>query len=60
MEYVLKRHEDGRYVSLPGSEHSYTRSLKGAQKFPTRDAAQRSACENERAVSIAEETGSAQ
>lgn len=50
--YVLQR-QDGKYVSVPGSEHSYTRKLENAQKFSRYVDAFNSRCElNERVVEI--------
>lgn len=54
--FVIKSTEGRGYVALPGSRHSYTRSLKLARKFETREAALRDACvENERVVHVQEE-----
>jgi len=53
--FVLKRTDQGGgYHSRPGSEHSYTRNLEKARIFDTRADAERAACENERALSVAE------
>ena len=48
--WVLVRSEDGKYVSKPGSERSYTTKLENAQTFPTEAAAKANACGNELAV----------
>ena len=50
--YVLKRHEDGKYVALPGSHHSYTTDLRRAQIFPTKEAAEKDKCGNESALTV--------
>ena len=50
--YVLKRNEDGAYVSKPGSNHSYTTRLENAQIFNTKEQAEGSACGNEHAVPV--------
>jgi len=47
MKYVLVR-EDGAYVAPSGSSASYTRALQNARTFPTREAAERERCGNER------------
>lgn len=44
--YVLRR-EDGRYVSWPGAEHSYTRDIYAARLFCSRADAERERCGNE-------------
>lgn len=59
--YVLKRHEDGRYVadmrrSRTGS--SYTRSLEAAKKYRDAEAARGDACGNESPVSVESLLGS--
>lgn len=51
--YLIRRHEDGKFVSLPGSEHSYTKNLKHARKFPTREAAVADGlCGNESVITL--------
>ena len=55
--YVLRRKEDGKYVAKPEitqmTGHSFTRSLVGAQKYETREAAVADSCiENEVPVKI--------
>lgn len=52
MAWVLRRSGDNKFVSLPGQEHSYTRDIALAQKWPTREGAERSKCDNERAVEV--------
>lgn len=42
------------FVSLPGSEKSYTLSIHNARRFPSREAAQRDACGNESVVDLRE------
>ena len=50
--YVLQR-QDGKYVSQPGSEHSYTRKLEEAQRFARYVDAFNSRCPgNERVIEI--------
>jgi len=45
--FVIVRN-DGKYVALPGSHHSYTAKLEDARIFPTRQAADNDRCpENE-------------
>jgi len=56
--YIIKRMDAGRaaYATRPGSQNSYTRDIRGAQRFPTREAAEASGvCGNERVVSIESE-----
>lgn len=44
--YVIKRTDQGRgYVTPPGSAHSYTRDLREARTFTTKEAANRERCE---------------
>jgi len=50
MTYVLRRHEDGKYVAPPGSPKSYVTDLRKARRFPTRAAAEADACGNETAI----------
>ena len=52
--YVIRRNEDGKYVSRPSSEHSYTRRLEDAQAFQSREIAEGNACENEHVMSISD------
>lgn len=52
--YVLMRVPDGAYVAPPGSVSSYTKSFASARTFETKDAAEREACGNERAVRVTE------
>lgn len=47
MKYIIQR-DDGAFVSPPGSERSYTAHLQFARTFPTREAAERECCANER------------
>ena len=54
MAWIIKK-TDGRggYVARPGSASSYTRDLAKAQRFPTREAAERERClENEQVVDL--------
>jgi DNA-binding MarR family transcriptional regulator len=50
--YVLQKHEDGKFVSMPGSHHSYTSDLTKAQVFATEEEAKRDKCGNESAVRV--------
>lgn len=50
--YVIRRKEDGAYVSQPGSRESYTRSLERARKWPSKAAAESECCGNESAISV--------
>lgn len=51
--FVIRRIEDGMYVTPPGSARSYTRDASRARKFSTREAAQASGlCGNETIVWI--------
>ena len=52
--YVIRRNEDGAYVTKPGSEHSYTRKLESARTFPSRQAAEWHACGNEQVMTVEE------
>ena len=52
--YVIKRHEDGKYlatVKKPGG-HSYGTRLESADKFRTREQAEREKCENEYVLAL--------
>lgn len=50
--YVIVR-TDGKFVTRPGSEQSYSDKLQHARPFETREAAERERCvENERVVSV--------
>jgi hypothetical protein len=50
--YVLIRNEDGKYVTNPGQEYSYTSKLENARIFPTKDAANAEKCGNENVVPV--------
>lgn len=52
--FVLTRNEDGKYVSKPGSEKSYTPKLERARMFPTRRDAEQHACGNETIRDVAD------
>lgn len=42
---------DGKYVSQPGSQHSYTDKLQNARVWASRESAERECCvENERVI----------
>ena len=51
MKYVIKRQEDGKYVSRPGSKSSYTNRLENARVF-TEDEVWREKCGNEIAIPV--------
>jgi len=54
--YIIKRTDQGGgYVSKPGSAKSYTHKLQDARAWPSREAAQRECCENERVVRVNDE-----
>ena len=57
MPYVIKREEDGKYVSRPGSANSYARLLQQSRTWPTREAAERERCGNEYIVDTDAELG---
>lgn len=42
-KYVIVR-SDGKYVSRPGSDHSYTHLLQEARIYPSLDAARSDLC----------------
>jgi hypothetical protein len=49
--YVIQNTKTGRYVSRPGSAHSYTARLEQACTWSTRESAEREICpDNERVV----------
>jgi hypothetical protein len=51
-QFVLQR-TDGKFVAVPGSEHSYTSDLMKARIFPSRAAAEGDRCvENEQIVPL--------
>lgn len=52
MSYVLVRNEDGKYVAPPGLEYSYTSDVSKAQRFTSREAAEKNKCGNEAAVPL--------
>jgi hypothetical protein len=50
--YVLMR-TDGAFVAREGSQSSYTKDLRKARRFPTKEAAERDRCvENERILTM--------
>lgn len=54
--YAIKRINDGKYVSIPGSYYSYTDNLRKAQIFSTKEKAENSICPgNEIVVNIESE-----
>lgn len=53
MPYYLKRTDQGGgFVAPPGSRKSYTRTLRRARPFATKDAALADACGNEYPVFV--------
>lgn len=50
MGWVLQRSGDGAYVAPSGSSSSYTRDLKRAKRYATREQAEADACGNEYAT----------
>lgn len=53
MSYVIRRNEDGAFVTPPGQPASYTFDLTQARTFATQEAAQRECCGNERPAAVA-------
>ena len=55
--YAIKRiNQQGGYVSKPGSKYSYTFDIKNAQKFSTKEQAEKNLCvENEIIVNVLNE-----
>lgn len=45
--YVIVRTDDGKFVTPPGSNRSYTALLQQARTFESREAAARECCSNE-------------
>ena len=54
MMYVIRRNEDGKYVTKPESKHTYTRRLEDARVFRSREAAEWHACGNEQVMTVEE------
>jgi hypothetical protein len=52
MRYYVLQRGDGAFVTMPGSEKSYTRTLRKARSYSTAEAAQRDACGNETPVPV--------
>jgi hypothetical protein len=52
MNYLLRRIEDGKFVAMPGSEKSYTNSVRRARVFTSQEQAENNACGNETAVPL--------
>lgn len=48
--WVIKKGNE--YVALPGSEKSYTKDIKRAQRFTRLETAQANACSNEHVVAL--------
>lgn len=57
MSFIIMRVEDGKYVTRPGSAHSYTAKLQEADTFPTREAAEAGKCGNERVMTVEQAMG---
>lgn len=53
MAYVLRRNEDGKFVTAPGSAKSYTTRIENARRFATLEEANRNKCGNETAIRVA-------
>lgn len=53
--FVLKRMQDGKYVTPSGSEQSYTDRLQNAKLFLSREQASRDRCGNESIVDVRDE-----
>lgn len=54
MKYVIRRNEDGKFVTREGSKHSYTRHLNAARRFPTKRMAETEKCGNEIVIKFEE------
>ena len=52
--FVIWNPEARKYVSQPGSRSSYTAKLELARTYPTKEAAERECCDNERVRSVAD------
>lgn len=50
MEYILRHKRTKKYLTKPGADYSYTPDLKDAERFSSREAAERALCGNEEAV----------
>lgn len=50
--YVLRRDEDGKFVSPAGRRRSYVVALQNARVFPTRAAAESERCGNEEVLPL--------
>lgn len=50
--YVIFNRDERKYVSLPGSEKSFTASLENAQTFKSYEKAETECCGNENPVSV--------
>lgn len=53
MSFIIQR-QPREYVTCPGAAKSYTSSLIRVRKWPTREAAEREACGNERVIDLRE------
>lgn len=50
--YVIVRVPDGKFVTVPGSKHSYSRSVNNARRFASVEAASGDLCGNERVLRV--------
>lgn len=50
-QYLIRR-EDGKFVSQPGSQHSYTSRLECARIYADRDQAMADKCGNETLIRL--------
>lgn len=53
--YIIKRHEDGAYVTRPGEHASYTNDIRRVRKWVSREMAEIEACGNESVVILWDE-----
>ena len=54
MQYLIRRIEDVKFVSKPGSHHSYTNNIVDARKFDREEDAERDCCGNEYTITLEE------
>lgn len=50
--WIIRRHDDGKFVAPPGSLRSYTADALRAQRYFSREAAARECCSNESPVDL--------
>lgn len=50
--WAIARNEDGHFAARSGSQHSYTRDPRQAQRYSTREAARAECCGNEHPVNL--------